>query len=244
MVYQFDTEVAALVGADAAAVFQNIAFWCSKNAANGKHLHDGRYWTFNSVRALAELFPWLSAAQVRNALRKLVDAGLLVKGCYNKTAYDRTAWYAIGEKGLAFSAASICQNAQINLSAGTNQFELSSEPIPDEKTDSKPVKNTNKGASRKHSRDSAKQEPREAFGSFSNVYLSKAEAEAFQAEHPGDWMDRVETMSTWLAANGKSYRNYLAALRSWARRDEARAPSRPRADAGTLDAIAAAMGEA
>ncbi len=238
MVYTFDTEVAKLVGADAATLFQNISFWCSKNAANGQNEHDGRHWTYNSVKAFTELFPWLSVAQIRRALKRLEDAGLIVSGCFNKTGYDRTKWYAVGDEGLRFSN---CSGVQIDLSKPANRFDTEGEPIPDVKPVRKPVQNTGRGA-RAIERTCIS---RHGYGEYRNVLLSEDELAKFKAERPDDWQERIESMSSWCAAKGKTYRNYLAALRNWARRDEGASKADMRGgvvDGRTFDAIGAAIG--
>lgn len=144
MVYTFDTEVAELVGADAAVVFQNIAFWCAKNAANGREEHEGRHWTYNSARAFAELFPWLSADQIRRCLSKLEKAGLIVSGRFNRAGYDRTKWYAVGDAGLRFVPADLAktqngygENTNFHLAKTQNGCGENPTPIPDGKTDMK-----------------------------------------------------------------------------------------------------------
>lgn len=93
--HSFDPQIAAQVGLNAAVIYQNICFWIEKNEANGHNLRDGRYWTYNSVAAFAKLFPYLTAKQVRVAIEKLIEAGLIVKGSYGGEKYDRTAWYAL-----------------------------------------------------------------------------------------------------------------------------------------------------
>ena len=140
MVYSFDTEVAEIVGADAAVIFRNIAFWCAKNRANGRHRYDGRYWTYNSARAFNELFPWLSTAQVRRALGKLEYAGLIVSGCFNRSGYDRTKWYAVGDAGLRFADPDVAEPSNacddsdnFHLPKSSNGIGENSEPIPDGK---------------------------------------------------------------------------------------------------------------
>ncbi len=238
MVYTFDTEVAKLVGADAATLFQNISFWCMRNAANGQNEHDGRFWTYNSVKAFTELFPWLSVAQIRRALKRLEDAGLIVSGCFNKTGYDRTKWYAVGDEGLRFSN---CSGAQIDLSKSANRFDTEGEPIPDVKPVAKPDKNKDKGT-RAIERTCIS---RHGYGEYRNVLLSDDELAKFKAERPDDWQERIESMSSWCAAKGKTYRNYLAALRNWARRDESASKADMRGgvvDGRTFDAIGAAIG--
>jgi hypothetical protein len=46
--FPFDVEVAKTVGVEEALLLQHLEYWVYKNAANGKHFHDGAYWTYNS----------------------------------------------------------------------------------------------------------------------------------------------------------------------------------------------------
>ena len=137
----FNPNVAVSVGVKAAILFQNIAYWVAKNEANEQNYYDGRYWTYSSRTAFKKLFPYLSEKEIRNALKKLEDAGMIVTGEYNKSAYDRTKWYSITEYGY-----SVLQNAQvdadqledstlpkgpINLDERANQLDSEGQPIPD-----------------------------------------------------------------------------------------------------------------
>lgn len=97
--YIFDAEDAMKYGVDAAIVLHAIKYWIEKNKANEKHFHDGRYWTYNSKRAWAELFPFFSARQVRRILDGLVKQGVLVTANYNSSPLDRTLWYALTDMG-------------------------------------------------------------------------------------------------------------------------------------------------
>lgn len=112
MVYQFDTDIAATFGVEEAIMIYNFAFWIRKNEANGRHFYDGRYWTYNSVEALTQLFPFWSARQIRRILKSLEDKGVIVTGNYNQSAYDRTTWYAFGNSFL--------RNGKIHLTETSN----------------------------------------------------------------------------------------------------------------------------
>lgn len=101
MKHTFDVEIAAEYGVNCAIILDNIYYWIMKNKANQKHLHDGMYWTYNSIKAFLELFPYMTRDKVIGALKKLADNGLIVEGNYNDLAFDRTKWYAITEKGMA-----------------------------------------------------------------------------------------------------------------------------------------------
>lgn len=43
--------------------------------------------------------------------------------------------------------------------------------------------------------------------------------EKLQAEFPTDWEERIENLSNYMEAKGKTYKNHLATIRNWARRD-------------------------
>ena len=102
MNHTFNVEVAKNTGVDGAIIIENIYYWLLKNKANKKHYHDGFYWTYNSVKAFEELFPYWSVKQISRILNSLERDGYLKTGNYNKLAYDRTKWYTLTEKTLTF----------------------------------------------------------------------------------------------------------------------------------------------
>ena len=56
-------------------------------------------------------------------------------------------------------------------------------------------------------------------GTYKNVYLSDQDMEKLKAEFPADWQDRIDRLSEYMESTGKTYKNHLATIRSWARRD-------------------------
>ena len=84
-------------GPEEAIMLTNIEFWIKKNEANGKHFHDGRYWTYNSLEAFTQIFPFWSVKQIRRILKSLIDQGAIVTGSYNQSVYDHTTWYALSD---------------------------------------------------------------------------------------------------------------------------------------------------
>lgn len=99
MQHSFDIEIAQMYGVNAAIILNNLHHWIKRNEANEQNFFDGRYWTYNSRRAYRELFPYMGERQINTAFQKLIDDGVIVTGNYNKSAYDRTLWYALTEKG-------------------------------------------------------------------------------------------------------------------------------------------------
>lgn len=59
---------------------------------------------------------------------------------------------------------------------------------------------------------------RHKYGEYQNVLLSDEDFEKLKTEFL-DWSDRIERLSAYMASTGKSYKNHLATIRNWARRD-------------------------
>ena len=58
------------------------------------------------------------------------------------------------------------------------------------------------------------------YGSYKNVLLSDDELEKLKTEFPVDWEERIERVSEYCASKGVTYKNYLATIRAWARKDK------------------------
>lgn len=97
----FDKAVAKQCGVNGAVLLWNFRYWIDENIANKRNFHDGHYWTYQSMDALCKTFDYLTPNQIRTAVDKLVKGGYVLKGNYNKSAYDRTTWYTITEAGYA-----------------------------------------------------------------------------------------------------------------------------------------------
>ena len=136
MNHSFDVDIAVKHGVHAAVLHQSIVFWVLKNKANGKHMHDGRHWTYNSARAFSELFPYLSADQIQRALKRLEEAGLLVTGCFNASPYDRTRWYSTAD-GVVTDSADLRNEFPQDCGTYTssNQVQTNSSSLPTEESE-------------------------------------------------------------------------------------------------------------
>lgn len=208
MEHSFDVEIAEKVGVHAAVLYNNIRHWIAKNAANEQHFHDGMYWTYNSKRAFAELFPYMSERQVRTALEKLKEEGYIVAGNFNMNPYDKTLWYAIPS----------LSSGQKNPLDRTKKSEGSDEKVlstinryktTDINTDINDIAPGVKVVSH-------------LYGEYKNVKMSDPELEKLQTEFPMDWENRIEKLSSYIASTGKSYKNHLATIRNWARMEKER----------------------
>ena len=97
MEFHFNAELAKQYGVDGAIFLHCMAFWVAKNRANGRHYHEGRYWTYNTLEALSKLFPFWSRRQLERIINGLKEAGALLAGNFSEDRTDRTRWYALAD---------------------------------------------------------------------------------------------------------------------------------------------------
>lgn len=71
----------------------------------------------------------------------------------------------------------------------------------------------------------AKKPVRHKYGEYKNVLLSDEDMKKLQAEFPTDYQERIERLSGYIASTGKSYKNHLATIRNWARKDKEQKPT-------------------
>ncbi len=67
---------------------------------------------------------------------------------------------------------------------------------------------------------------RHKYGMYENVLLTDEEYEKLTEEFPHDYSDRIERLSEYIASTGKKYKSHLATIRSWARKDTVKRPSK------------------
>ena len=135
MNHSFDIAHACAYGIHEAILIQNLQFWIVKNRANGRHEHGGRTWTYSSVNAFTELFPYMSTSAMRRTLLSLQTQGVILTGNYNSNQYDRTSWFAFADEAVFLPAFahlskttngagegdnSICRKRQMELSKTTD----------------------------------------------------------------------------------------------------------------------------
>lgn len=187
MTMVFESEIATKYGLKEAILLQSIAYWIAKNKANRQNFHDGRYWTFNSVQAYSELYPFLSTKQIRSSLDSLVGQGLIIKGNYNENPYNRTMWYALSDLGEA-----ICLDGQLTV-AQEGECKTSNNQVITKKEISKDI------SKEKHP---TREEVRE--------YI-KAKGYHFSADEFFDYY----SSANWHLSNGKPVRNWKQCCVTW-----------------------------
>lgn len=72
--------------------------------------------------------------------------------------------------------------------------------------------------------------PRHKYGLYNNVLLTDEDMEKLQEEYPYDYKERIDRLSEYIESKGAKYKNHLATIRAWDRRDKEKRPSQPKSD--------------
>lgn len=93
--HSFNVVCATRWGVGAAVMLHHLTYWVMKNAANGKHMHEGRAYTYNTYHAFTTLHPYWNKDQVGRLLRKLEQQDLIASAQLDAANWNRTKWYTI-----------------------------------------------------------------------------------------------------------------------------------------------------
>ena len=189
---------------------------------NGWQDSEGRTYIVYPIAEIAEMLD-KGCTTIKGALNELDAAGLLER--------RRTGFSAANRLYVKVPPIPVVQFSDQLMAGNPTLTEPENRPTDGQKTDlmmvGKPSPNqTTINNLTENQTMGASGEPPAAFGRYQNIFLSQTEYDELQAEYP-DRLERfIEEMSRYLAANGKSYQNYAAALRIWAGNDKKEAPKK------------------
>lgn len=194
MQHHFDVDLAVRYGMVEAILINHFEYWIELNRTNDRNYYDGRYWTFNSMKAMLEIFPYLTEKKIRTALKNLQDEGLILTGNYNRSAYDRTLWYAFSDL-----AESILPKRQMEAPEKANGFFEKGAPIPDNNTPDNTPKKPNENYIRKRPTRAFVPPTVEEVEEYARSRNSKVDPKRFwEYYNAGDWKDaKGQPVKSW-----------------------------------------------
>ena len=177
----------------------------------------------------------LNPEAVRRRLKKLVKFGLLSHQKVKNSEVGTRAYYRPTEQAVQLQSDT---GATSKYDEGTTS-----------KYDPVPLQSSNKDSSISDPSiinpsikcdKRTKKEPRHKYGEYENVLLSDTDLAKLKEEFPADWEERIERLSDYMESKGVSYKNHLATIRNWARKDNSYGYQRKQApdhDWSKLDSI-------
>ena len=209
----FNVELATRIGLAESIVLQHFFWWWQHNKNTPEMFRDGRVWFFRSVAEMREVFPYLSDANVRTAIKHLCDAGLAVKGDFPNASMNRSTWYSLTDLGIR----------QFHLAESANPFVDSTNAL----FDSGKSLDTTNTVNRKDTRtDTISNAP----AKFVPPSVEDVRAYCLERSNRIDPQQFVDfyTANGWMVGKSKM-KDWRAAVRTWeGRRKENPTPQAPR----------------
>lgn len=128
-----ESHVAKEYGLEEAIFLHSLMFWYRTNRGNEQNFYDGRWWTYNSVKAFEAIFPWWNSGQIRRIIARCREKGAILVGHYNKDQRDRTAWYTPSDALLELYGETEncnCRKRQMEVPESPESFDENGEPLP------------------------------------------------------------------------------------------------------------------
>jgi len=141
--HSFDTALATQYGVQEAILIHHFQHWVGVNKRLKRNFREGRTWTYQTLDEIAAHFPYMSKDQIRDTIEKLCAGKsrysdkepsfepILIKGNFNKTAFDKTTWYAFKNEKM-FTKWGFPQMEDLDSPNGECENPI---PIPDTKPD-------------------------------------------------------------------------------------------------------------
>ncbi len=143
--YSVDVVMATKYGIEEAFLIRHLQFWIRFNKNKKSNLIDGRTWSYQTLKEIADHFPFLNERKIQYALQNLEKMEVILKGNFNKSAMDKTCWYAFVNEEIYVPSLSEDSKKSYErqnclstnkIASSTNKIASS---IPDTKPESKPL---------------------------------------------------------------------------------------------------------
>ena len=106
--HSFSPEVATKYGVDEAIFINALAYWIRKNRANHVNFRVGRWWTFLTLSAMCDLFPYWNKGKLERIVANCKAKGVIHTGDFNDNRQRRTIWYALDDSVLLLLGEPTC----------------------------------------------------------------------------------------------------------------------------------------
>ena len=157
----------------------------------------------------------LNPEAVRRRLKKLVKFGLLYHQQVKNSEVGTRAYYRPTEQAVQLQSDTRTTSKSEGGATSKSVPVLLQSSNKDSSISDPSIINP----SIRYDKPSRKKEPRHKYGEYQNVLLSDSDLKKLQEEFPTDWEERIEDLSNYMESKGKTYKNHLATIRNWARRD-------------------------
>jgi hypothetical protein len=106
------SSLARRYGVHAALVVKHIWDEVCANERAERCSFAGKTWMRSSQMMFTAIMPYLTKNMVRRALERLMEQGVIVRGEFGESPFDRTSWYAFTQFGALMMRESEGENCE------------------------------------------------------------------------------------------------------------------------------------
>ena len=100
-----------------------------------------------------------------------------------------------------------------------NRTQINTKEINTNKINTKEI-NTNNIIGENEVLATGEKEVRHKYGMYDNVFFTDTQLSKLKEEFPNDWENRIDNLSEYMCSTGKKYKDHLATIRAWARKEK------------------------
>lgn len=211
--HHFPPLIAEKYGVNAAIFLRDIYHWCSTNRDNEQNFHDGRWWTYQTIKALCCRHPYWTKNQVEHIIKTCQEKGALLSGHFSENPLDRTLWYSLTDEAWTLFDGSPYISEISEMQSGKNASTIrknqkcNKDKHRTENITIPPLPPTGgKGVKAKRDKSVPKWKP-ERFEAFWNFYRTHVRGEDRQGA-VSEW-DRLKPDDALIAVMGKALQAQL-----------------------------------
>lgn len=88
-----------MCGVNAAVIFDRIVYALEKNYNDGVNLRNGKPYMYTTVPDLLRVYPYMTESQIKTAIKRLIESGLIEDGGPVTVRYVRHRSYTLTRTG-------------------------------------------------------------------------------------------------------------------------------------------------
>ena len=210
------SSLAQAIGLNEAIMLQKINLWlnCKPKEANG------RAWIYNSYKSWQEQLPFWSESTIRRTLKSLLDQKLILVGNFNKVKFDKTTWYSIDYDKVD----TVVNHVKMNNRCVQNEQTICSNCIDADVQIEQT--NTNEYTMNTNNDEEKNKKEVKKYGEYQNVFFTDEQYQKLLEDFPNDYKKRIRALDDYIQSKGKKYKDCLATIRNWARKEGYKFPSK------------------
>jgi len=103
MIHYFSTEIAKEYGMAKAVIINTFELWLQMDRLHKENLHDGRYWTATTYKAMSRFMPFIPIKKISKLIQELVTVDkILLAHNYSEHPLDKTKWYTFTDAFIKY----------------------------------------------------------------------------------------------------------------------------------------------